>query len=293
MRGSGLGSAAGESFRRCRHRERVVMQQVRFGAWRSEGIRRRFRMGGVNRRIRVLLAHFVVAFGSGAALLAGVAFTRPVFDGASLPVRGLRAQSAALSIRPPWVTSPVQSALGSRQFLVDRAAFVADLLRTGRVNRGRAWDIAEIAVREAYRRRVPPALVLGVMLTEDGGFKSAARSSMGAIGLMQVHAPAWHELVRVFGSNIRSDSTNLKYGIYILGLLASTSRNAGDIEASWRDALLRYNGCITGSNTSDCRAYPDVVRQNVVRGARYSCAGLNFESCVAAPLWLAMRDGRS
>ena len=43
----------------------------------------------------------------------------------------------------------------------------------------RAWQLADVAVREAYTRRVPPALVLGVMMTENDELKSTARSSVG------------------------------------------------------------------------------------------------------------------
>ena len=47
-----------------------------------------------------------------------------------------------------------------------------DLLRTGKVDEPRAWSLADVAVSEAYRRRLPPALVLGVMLTENDELES-------------------------------------------------------------------------------------------------------------------------
>src|SRR4029077_15935553 len=105
-------------------------------------------------------------------------------------------------------------------------------------------------------RRVPPALVLGVMLTENDALKSSARSRVGALGLMKVAPKAWRSaLGRKFGTNIRTDSTNLKYGIFILGWVAGKAANlVDDRENAWRKALLRYNGCVLGTNTRNCRS---------------------------------------
>ena len=78
-----------------------------------------------------------------------------------------------------------------------------DLLRTGNVNQTRARSLADVAVREAYTRRIPPALVLGVMLTENDELKSSARSNVGAVGLMQVYPKHWRgALAAKFGTNI-------------------------------------------------------------------------------------------
>jgi soluble lytic murein transglycosylase-like protein len=194
--------------------------------------------------------------------------------------------------RAPWLRQSTELALGTPQFLLDRELFAMDLLRTGKLNQERARALADVAVREAYTRKVPPALVLGVMLTENDELKSSARSKVGAVGLMQVHARPWQGLSRKFGSNVKTDSTNLKYGIYILGWVAGKAAAlVEDQDAAWRKALLRYNGCVHGSNTRDCHAYPDVVRREVERSARSSCRGANFDRCVAEPMWLARRDG--
>jgi hypothetical protein len=67
----------------------------------------------------------------------------------------------------------------------------------------------------------------------------------------------------------------------------SDTLNAQDVT---RIALLRYNGCVSGSNTPNCRAYPERVRQNVDEGARTICSGRDFHECVALPLWAALRD---
>jgi hypothetical protein len=80
------------------------------------------------------------------------------------------ADSAATEVRAraPWAfLASADSALSSDQFEADRLAFLADLIATGHVSPARADSLATFAVREAYRKRVPPALVFGVLLTEN------------------------------------------------------------------------------------------------------------------------------
>ena len=195
----------------------------------------------------------------------------------------------------PWSRLPFQEALSTSTFLRDRTAFALDLVATGKVNLKRALGLADVAVREAYRRQVPPALVLGVMLTENDEIKSTARSRQGALGLMQIHPGPWRSaLGELFGRNLRNDTTNLRYGVFILSHLAQrTAVGSTDSAVLWRTALLRYNGCVTGKNTKDCHRYPDVVKREVQRRALRSCDGRDFETCVIVPLRLGMRSARS
>ena len=196
-------------------------------------------------------------------------------------------------IAAPWLMMPYGEALATSTFLRDRNAFALDLVTTGKIGMKRALDLADVAVREAYRRKVPPALVLGVMLTENDEIKSTARSRQGALGLMQIHPGPWRKaLGTLFGTNLRNDTTNLRYGIYILSHLSrSTPRGRADTATTWETALLRYNGCVRGSNTPDCRKYPEVVRRRVLRNARTICAGRDFTDCVVRPLRIAARTG--
>jgi soluble lytic murein transglycosylase-like protein len=231
----------------------------------------------------------IVGFASAVGLAGVLASVHPIYMARATIVRRLFAHEYvdSIALRAPWLLASSSAALRTPQFLADRQAFADDLLRTGKVYSGRAWEIANIAVREAYTRRVPPALVLGVMLTENDELKSSARSSVGAVGLMQVYQRPWRSLGKLFGTNLKSDSTNLKYGIYILGFLASQTGRDADRDTAWRTALLRYNGCKNGTNTPNCHSYPDVVRRNVMRNAHYSCGARDFETCVMHPLWLA------
>jgi soluble lytic murein transglycosylase-like protein len=193
----------------------------------------------------------------------------------------------------PWSRLPFHEALATSTFLRDRSAFAYDLVSTGKVRLPRALRLADVAVREAYRRQVPPALVLGVMLTENDELKSTARSRQGAIGLMQINPGPWRSsLGALFGRNLRNDTTNLRYGVFILGHLSrQTAQRTSDTATHWRTALLRYNGCVRGRNTRNCFSYPDVVRRRVLRSAQTICAGRDFEGCVVTPLRLGSRSG--
>lgn len=193
--------------------------------------------------------------------------------------------------RAPWMHSEAEVSLKTPQFLLDRELFAMDLIRTGKVTLERARALADVAVREAYTRKIPPALVLGVMLTENDELKSSARSRVGAVGLMQVAPQPWQSLGRKFGTNVHTDSTNLKYGIYILGWVAQKAAGlVEDRDAAWRKALLRYNGCVNGRNTPECHGYPDEVRRQVQVAAKSTCRGSDFDQCVAQPMWSARRD---
>src|SRR5688572_10844867 len=84
-------------------------------------------------------------------------------------------------------SASVEGVAASPQFQEDRRAFAADLVSTGRMSQARADSIAGYAVREAYIRGIPPALIFGLMLTENATFVSRATSNVGAIGLMQIY----------------------------------------------------------------------------------------------------------
>jgi soluble lytic murein transglycosylase-like protein len=235
----------------------------------------------------------------GTVALAAIAFTatrvQPIYLDDQLPSLAILAATdddRALTAAP-WLMMPYREALATSTFLRDRNAFALDLVRTGKVAMPRALGLADVAVREAYRRKVPPALVLGVMLTENDEVKSTARSRQGALGLMQIHPGPWRRsLGELFGTNLRNDTTNLRYGVFILGHLSRrTPRGQADTATTWETALLRYNGCVRGTNTRDCKRYPDVVRRRVLRNARTICAGKNFEHCVVTPLRVASRAG--
>lgn len=114
--------------------------------------------------------------------------------------------------------------------------------------------IARAIVKEANYLEVEPSLLAGVLLTENAPLDASARSSQGAIGLMQVmgfHAGEYdcdsNDLLQV--------EANICHGARVFGHYL---KRTGDV----RRALLRYNGCVSGSNTPNCRRYPTKVLRN-------------------------------
>jgi hypothetical protein len=219
--------------------------------------------------------------------------TKPVFLGQA-PVASRVLAAAYLdssAVRAPWLSLPEPMALRHPQFGRDVDAFATDLRRTGKLGSERADSIARVAVREAYHRRIPPALVFGVMLTENDRFKRNARSNVGALGLMQIMPRMWTpNLGPILGRNLKDDETNLRYGVYILRYFAKRTADTLDAQGVIRVALLGYNGCVSGSNTPNCKAYPDRVQRHVDQSARTICSGRDFHECVALPLWASLRD---
>src|ERR1043166_2630717 len=154
------------------------------------------------------------------AIVFTVRHTHPIFANqptvAAALTHAVPAIKAALAA-PPKDTGEVARIEASPQFKADKTKFASDLVRTGRMSQARADSIAYYAVREAYVRGIPPAVIFGVMLTENALFVSGAMSNVGAVGLMQVYPKVWLKALSAkFGKDLASDSTNLKYGIYIL-----------------------------------------------------------------------------
>jgi soluble lytic murein transglycosylase-like protein len=158
------------------------------------------------------------------------------------------------------------------------------------MSQARADSIAYYAVREAYLHGIPPAVVFGVMLTENARFVSHALSNVGAVGLMQVYPKIWlKELGDRFGTDLASDSTNLKYGIYILREYIKPKSGSTEVTASdVNRGLLRYNGCVRGTNTPNCRTYPSKVKNYVEKQAESLCGDKSFYDCIAKPFMVGL-----
>ena len=243
-----------------------------------------------------------LALGLGA--LSTIIFTarhiHPIYAGRAPVVQDLlepRPERESPLSRAPWATSLGDLALMSPQFEIDRRAFKEDLMRTTDITPGRADSVATFAVREAYRRRVPPALVFGVLMVENRDLKSSAQSDAGAVGLMQVDASTWvSSLGKLFGTNLRNDETNLQYGVFILSHLLYDSddddqpADSANVHGSLRRGLLRYNGCVRGTNTKNCFRYPEIVRTRIDTLALSQCGWRGYERCVAEPLKYALDD---
>lgn len=192
-------------------------------------------------------------------------------------VRTVAALPPASHVAPPVGEDPREA-----MFRADLRAFESDVLATERVDEPRAREIAYHAVSAAYRHAVPPSLVFGVMLIENPQFVSEARSFMGATGLMQIMPNYWLEpLGPTYGHDLEDDAVNIPMGVHILAHYFELT------DGDWRRALLRYNGCVRGTNTPNCHSYPDIVRTHVERRAQATCAPRSFERCVGLPVYRA------
>lgn len=179
------------------------------------------------------LSHFIVA---GALLTAGVIFT---------------AQQRAPVLRQPAAGITLAGAIIKAPSFSGEATSISEVLRHYTTDQTAADRIAGAIVDESNRRNLDPALLVGVLLTEDVTLDTTARSFVGARGLMQVmptHAGKWG----CGSSNLFSIEANICHGASIL---QDNVRNS----SSMRTALLKYNGCVHGSNTPGCHNYPDKV----------------------------------
>jgi soluble lytic murein transglycosylase-like protein len=114
--------------------------------------------------------------------------------------------------------------------------------------------IARAIVKEANYLEVEPSLLAGVLLTENAPLDASARSSQGAIGLMQVmgfHAGEYD----CDSDDLLQVEANICHGARVFGYYLKRTGNV-------RRALLRYNGCVSGTNTPNCRRYPTKVLRN-------------------------------
>ncbi|MEP6491058.1 MAG: transglycosylase SLT domain-containing protein [bacterium] len=238
------------------------------------------------RGLRIVARDTLIIISTVAVILYAVRNVHPVFaNQPTIASQILNSVPAAkVAIGPaPRDTGSIAQLLASPQFERDRQAFAADLVKTGRMTPARADSISYYAVRESYINAIPPAVVFGVMLTENSHFISGAMSSVGAVGLMQVYPKVWLKaLSDKFGKDLASDSTNLKYGIYILrSYIKSDSGKVTQRDVS--RGLLHYNGCVRGTNTPNCKSYPSKVRAFVESEAASLCGDKSFYQCIAKP----------
>jgi soluble lytic murein transglycosylase-like protein len=203
-----------------------------------------------------------------------------LITGAGTPASGevsvaMTADSAAIdSIETP--TAPVRRPTLLDSLRAETALPAAEVRRPIERYLGRFSDdrllvrrISGAVLRESRRQQVPPSLIVAVLLTENTTLRPEAESSVGARGLMQVMP--FHAGARLCNSDDLVDvDSNICHGTLILARnLRRTSTSVA--------ALLRYNGCVRGTNTPDCHRYPgrvlaraSRVRQEILAGANAS-----------------------
>jgi soluble lytic murein transglycosylase-like protein len=145
--------------------------------------------------------------------------------------------------------------------------------------------ISGAVLRESRRQQVPPSLIVAVLVTENTTLRPEAESMVGARGLMQVMP--FHAGAQLCDSDDLVDvDSNICHGTLIL------ARNLRATNTSVA-ALLRYNGCVRGTNTPDCHRYPgrvlaraSQVRREILAG---TSAGIIVSADSAVPVQLAVR----
>ena len=141
----------------------------------------------------------------------------------------------------------------------EQAFRIGEVLNQYTHDRALAFRIADALVDQADKEHIDPALLVGVLLTEDATLDPHARSSVGARGLMQVmplHSGKWG----CGSSDLFNIESNICHGVQILKEAMRSAPNT-------RVALLRYNGCVRGRNTPNCHLYDDKVLRHAGRAA--------------------------
>ncbi len=112
-----------------------------------------------------------------------------------------------------------------------------------------AEQVAVALVRESNAVEMEPRLLLAVLLVENPWLDPVIRSPVGAVGLMQVmpfHEGQWPACE----PDLEDVDANICHGVRIFAYYFR--QTGGNLER----ALLRYNGCVRGTNTPDCHQYP-------------------------------------
>jgi hypothetical protein len=128
----------------------------------------------------------------------------------------------------------------------DDAFRVSKVLSRYTRNRKDAEAIAKAVISEGRKKKIDPAMILGIMVLESE-MNPRARSFVGATGLMQVmpfHRGRWGCKSR----DLYDIESNICHGVSVL---ADNIKRAPNL----RTALQRYNGCVNSVNTPNCSAY--------------------------------------
>jgi soluble lytic murein transglycosylase-like protein len=135
--------------------------------------------------------------------------------------------------------------------------------------------VARAVALEAKRQNVAASLIAAVLVTENTTLTPEAESSVGAQGLMQV-MPMHAGRLGCQSDDLQEVESNICHGTKIL------SRNLRTTKSSFT-ALLRYNGCVKGTNTPDCRKYPGRVLARAGRVRQEILAAYPESPAPAAP----------
>ncbi len=187
------------------------------------------------------------------ALLVGTLYAGAPAESVSRSPGGTGQASPASMVEVDRLEERVRSLTGSWAELDEYYRTAVAPIKRVLLRYGATDDLAErtavALVREANRVELEPRLLLAVLLVENPWLDPVIRSPVGAVGLMQVmpfHLGNWPGCE----PDLEDIDANICHGARIFAHYFS--QTGGDVER----ALLRYNGCVRGTNTPDCHRYP-------------------------------------
>ena len=136
---------------------------------------------------------------------------------------------------------------------------ISQVIRRYTGNAREADQIAKAVVAEGKKKKIDPAMIVGIMMVESE-MNPRARSFVGASGLMQVmpfHRGRWGCKSR----DLYDIESNICHGVSVLADNIKRAPNLGV-------ALQRYNGCVRGTNTPGCSSYTRKVLRARDKAAR-------------------------
>lgn len=173
-------------------------------------------------------------------------------------VSEIRLPGALVVASKPSLKEIVDLIVGEQGSSEERAR-IAAMLRKRTSDAQLADRIARDLVDEGKKANIGATLLAGILLVENPELEPRATSAVGARGLMQVmpfHAGKWG----CASDDLFDIEANICHGARILADNLRHSRNLPT-------ALLKYNGCVRGTNTPDCHRYARIVYRNAQRSA--------------------------
>ena len=172
--------------------------------------------------------------------------------------RDIRLPGAVVVASKPSLKEIVDLIVGE-QGSKEEQSRIAAMLRKRTSDAQLADRIARDLVNEGKKANVGATLLAGILMVENPELEPRATSSVGARGLMQVmpfHAGKWG----CSSDDLFDIEANICHGVRVLADNLRHSRNLPT-------ALLKYNGCVRGTNTPDCHRYARIVYRYAQRSA--------------------------
>jgi hypothetical protein len=185
-------------------------------------------------------------------------------------VSDIRLPGALVVASKPSLKEIVDLIVGEQGSSEERSR-IAAMLRKRTSDAQLADRIARDLVDEGKKANIGATLLAGILLVENPELEPRATSAVGARGLMQVmpfHAGKWG----CASNDLFDIEANICHGARILADNLRHSRNLPT-------ALLKYNGCVRGTNTPDCHRYARIVYRN----AQHSAVGPGGKVTASTP----------